>query len=107
MQPSPDFRLYAAYSAILGYLYLGLIVGAVIEWGTRTENEQKTETDDEMIATRSVAQTLSSLEGHLNRIKNQADAETELVRTRRNLDMLRAQYNELRDKIRSGGSLLR
>ncbi|WP_424833346.1 ion channel [Ruegeria sp.] len=33
MQPSPSFRLYAGYQAVLGYMYLGMIVGVAIDHG--------------------------------------------------------------------------
>ena len=36
MQPRPEMRLYAAFEALLGYLYLGLIVGSAIDFGGRT-----------------------------------------------------------------------
>ncbi|RLK10967.1 potassium channel family protein [Ruegeria conchae] len=38
MQPSPNFRLYAGYQAVLGYLYLGMIVGIVIDHGVNSRD---------------------------------------------------------------------
>ena len=36
-QPQPDMRLLAATQAILGYIYLGLVVGLLIDTGARRD----------------------------------------------------------------------
>jgi hypothetical protein len=42
-QPHPDLRLLAGFEAVLGYIYLGLTVGAAIDLGGRGDRSRKDE----------------------------------------------------------------
>lgn len=42
-QPHPDLRLLAGFEAVLGYIYLGLTVGAAIDLGGRGDRSWKDE----------------------------------------------------------------